>query len=64
MGSYVSALRWIFTGLLAWGLFTGIAYVLTPLVTDGWGNSVSSAGGLVLTAVCAAGLLAFDPRSR
>ena len=58
----MSALRWILAGLLIWGLFTGIAYLLTPLMTDGWGNGTSTAVGAVLAVACAAGLLKLDPR--
>jgi hypothetical protein len=33
------ALKWLATALLLWGLFTGVAYVLTPFVTDGWATT-------------------------
>ena len=56
------ALRWIVVGLLVWGLFTGIAYVLVPLLTDGWGNEVSFVAGLALIGLCTIGLLRLDPR--
>jgi hypothetical protein len=56
--------RWIVAGLLVWGLFTGIAYVLVPLMTDGWGNDLTVMIGVALVAVCSALLLRFDPRSR
>ena len=56
--------RWIVAGLLVWGLFTGIAYVLVPLMTDGWGNDLTVMIGVALAAVCSALLLRFDPRSR
>jgi hypothetical protein len=58
------AVRWIVAGLLVWGLFTGIGYVLVPLMTDGWGNDLTPVIGLALIAVCSALLLRFDPRSR
>jgi hypothetical protein len=60
----MATVRWIVAGLLVWGLFTGIAYVLVPLMTDGWGNELSFAVGLVLIGVCGTLLLRFDPRSR
>jgi hypothetical protein len=56
------ALRWLAAGLLLWGLFAGIAYVLVPLLTDGWGNQWSFVAGLVLIGLCSAGLLRLDPR--
>jgi hypothetical protein len=56
------ALQWIVAGLLVWGLFTGIAYVLVPVLTDGWGNALSFIAGLVLIGLCSAGLLRLDPR--
>ena len=52
-----AALRWVIAGLLVWGLFTGIAYVMVPFLTDGWGNDLSAVGGLVLIGVCGALLL-------
>lgn len=61
-GEGMTAVRWLVAGLLVWGLFTGIAYVLVPVVTDGWGNGVSLLAGLVLIGICAAGLLKLDPR--
>ncbi len=45
-----------------WGLFTGIAYALTPLLTDGWGNEVGTFAGLALIVACGLGLLRLDPR--
>jgi len=58
----MTALRWTAVVLLVWGLFTGIAYVLVPLLTDGWGNEWSAFAGLVLIALCGALLLRIDPR--
>lgn len=55
---------WLVAGLLAWGLFTGIGFVLVPLLTDGWGNSLSFIVGLALISVCGALLLHVDPRRR
>ena len=60
----MTAVRWLVAALLVWGLFTGTAYVLIPLLTDGWGNGVSFTIGLALIAICGALLLRFDPRSR
>ena len=57
-------LRWLATGLLVWGLFTGIAYVLVPLLTEGWGNDVSTLAGLALIGFCGAALLRLDPPQR
>jgi hypothetical protein len=58
----MTALRWLFAGLLIWGFFTGIGFVLTPYMTDGWGNDLSTAAGVVMILVCAVALLSFDPR--
>jgi len=60
----MTAFRWIAAGVLVWGLFTGIAYALTPVLTDGWGNGLSTAAGLVLIVACCLGLLRLDPRRR
>jgi hypothetical protein len=60
----MQALRWIAFGLLIWGLFTGLAYVLVPVLTEGWGNDLSFAVGCALIGLCAAGLLQLDPRRR
>jgi hypothetical protein len=59
----MSAFRWLLTLVLGVGLFTGIAYVLTPLLTDGWGNTTSTVVGIVLIAACGAGLLKLNPRA-
>jgi hypothetical protein len=58
----MTAVRWIGIALLVWGLFTGIAYVLTPLLTDGWGNGLSTAVGVALIVACGYGLFRLDPR--
>ena len=58
----MQALRWVVAGLLMWGLFTGIAYVLVPVLTDGWGNDSTPLIGIALIAVCSVGLLKVDPR--
>jgi len=47
---------------LAWGLFTGIAFVLIPLVTDGWGNTISFLVGIGLIIASGAGLIRIGPR--
>jgi hypothetical protein len=60
----VTVSRWLAAGLLVWGLFTGITYALTPLLTDGWGNGLSTASGVVLIVVCGALLVRLDPRQR
>jgi hypothetical protein len=54
--------KWVLTILLAYGLFTGIAYVLVPVLTDGWGNTTTVLIGVLLLAGCAVGLLRVDPR--
>jgi hypothetical protein len=54
--------KWVLTILLAYGLFTGIAYVLVPVLTDGWGNTTTVLIGVLLLAACAVGLLRVDPR--
>jgi hypothetical protein len=59
----VPLLRWLVAGLLAWGLFAGIAYMLVPVLADGWGNAVTLAIGFVLIGVCGGVLLRSDPRS-
>jgi hypothetical protein len=56
------ALRWLLTAVLIWGLFTGIAYALVPIMTDGWGNEMSFVAGLALIGLCGGGLLRLDPR--
>jgi hypothetical protein len=58
----MQALRWVLAVLLAWGLFTGIAYVLVPVLTEGWGNDMSFVAGIALIAFCSAGILRIDPR--
>lgn len=58
----MAAVRWLMAGLLIWGLFTGIAYVLVPVLTDGWGNTASLVAGFGLIAICGGILLRFDPR--
>jgi hypothetical protein len=55
-------LRWIAAGLLMWGLFTGIGFVLVPVLTDGWGNTASLLAGVGLIVVCVVALLRLDPR--
>lgn len=57
-------LRWLLVILLVWGLFTGIGYVLSPLLTERWGNNTSTVVGLGLIVLCTAGLLRLDPRRR
>lgn len=57
-------LRWLLAILLVWGLFTGVGYVLTPLLTEGWGDNTSTAVGLGLIVLCTAGLFRLDPRRR
>lgn len=54
--------KWLLTILLAYGLFTGVAYVLVPVVTDGRGNTTTLLIGVVLLVACGAGLLRIDPR--
>ena len=54
--------KWLVAILLGYGLFTGIAYVLVPVVTDGWGNTTTLLIGLALLVVCGASLLRLDPR--
>ena len=54
--------RWIVAAVLLFGLFTGIAYVLVPVLTDGWGNELSFAVGVALIVCCGAALFHFDPR--
>jgi hypothetical protein len=54
--------KWLLTILLGYGLFIGIAYVLVPVVTDGWGNATTLLVGLVLLAACGIGLLRVNPR--
>lgn len=61
-GGNMTALKWLIAVLLAWGLFTGIAYALVPLLTDGWGNQWSFLVGVLLIVLCCAGLLQFNPR--
>lgn len=63
-GKVMTALRWLIAALLVWGLFTGLAYALVPLVTNGWGNTVTVLIGVMLVLICAAGLLRFDPRRK
>jgi hypothetical protein len=58
----VTAIRWIAFGALIWGLFTGVAYVLTPLLTEGWGNTTSTVAGLIVVTTCAIALMRCDPR--
>ena len=60
----MAAARWIAAALLVWGLFTGMAYVLVPVLTDGWGNEWSLVAGFALIVVCGGALLRFDPRER
>ncbi len=60
--SAMRAAKWLVAILLGYGLFTGIAYVLVPVVTDGWGNTTTLLIGLALLVVCGAGLLRLDPR--
>ena len=54
--------KWVLTILLAYRLFTGIAYVLVPVLTDGWGNTTTVLIGMLLMAACGVGLLRVDPR--
>ena len=54
--------KWLLALLLGYGLFVGIAYILVPVLTDGWGNTATLLGGVVLLFACAAGLLRLDPR--
>lgn len=58
----MTVLKWLATVLLVWGLFGGIAYILTPLLTDGWGSTTSSLAGVALIVFCGLGLLRLDPR--
>ena len=57
-----TALKWLMAGLLTLGLFTGMAYVLTPLVTNGWGNEWTLLVGFALILICGAALNRLDPR--
>jgi hypothetical protein len=54
--------KWLLALLLGYGLFVGIAYILVPVITDGWGNPTTFLVGVVLLIACAAGLLRLDPR--
>ena len=56
--------KWLALALLLWGLFTGIAYATAPLVTDRWGNDLSTLAGIALILLCGAGLLRLDLRRR
>lgn len=60
----MTAVKWIVAVLFAWGLFTGIAFVLVPLATSGWGNTVSFFAGVGLILVCGAGLIRIEPGAR
>jgi dipeptide/tripeptide permease len=56
------ALRWLGIALLIWGLFTGLAYVMTPFLTDHrWGDDRTTAVGAGLIVVCAVALLRVGP---
>jgi hypothetical protein len=50
-------LKWLLAGLLVWGVFTGLAFALAPLLVSGKGNLVSSLAGVVLVLFCCFGLL-------
>jgi hypothetical protein len=52
--------RWIAIGALVLALFTGFGYVWIPLLTDGWGNSVSFAVGCGLIGASCVGLLKIE----
>lgn len=54
--------KWLLALVLGYGLFTGIAYVLVPVVTDGRGNTTTLLVGIGLLIACAVGLLRLDPR--
>jgi hypothetical protein len=58
----MTAVKWIAAAFLVWGLFIGIGYAVAPLVTDGWGNTWSTAVGLGVIGLCSAGLLWLNPR--
>ena len=58
----MQVLRWTGFALLIWALFTGIAYALVPILTDGWGNQSTTFIGLGLIIVSGAALTRFDPR--
>ena len=58
----MQVLRWTGFALLIWALFTGIAYALVPVLTDGWGNPSTPFIGMGLIIVSGAALTRFDPR--
>lgn len=60
MKLHMRVLRWTVIGLLLFVLFTGVAYVLTPMLTDGWGNSFSSVVGVLLAVLSLGALWAVD----
>jgi hypothetical protein len=58
----LTSARWLFTALLVWGLFTGVAYALVPLFADR-GDLLTSAVGVVLIVFCAWGILRVEPHT-
>lgn len=53
----IALLKWVLAGLLAWGVFTGLAFALAPLLVPGKGNILSSLVGVALMLLCGFGLL-------
>jgi hypothetical protein len=52
---------WLVTALLVWGLFTGIAYALVPLLVDR-GSALTTGIGVLLVVACGWALLRVEPR--
>jgi hypothetical protein len=57
----LTAAGWLVTILLVWGLFTGIAYALVPLLV-GAGNALTTGIGALLIVACGWALLRVEPR--
>jgi len=57
----LTSARWLLTALLIWGLFTGIAYLLVPLLV-GRGTMLTTGVGVLLIVLCGWGLLRVEPR--
>jgi hypothetical protein len=56
--------RWTAVAALLYGIFVGISYAITPVVSPGDGNAFFSALGIALIAICSAALLRLPPRRR
>lgn len=52
---------WVVTVLLVWGLFTGVAYALVPVLV-GRGTTLTTVVGVLLIALCGWALLRVEPR--